>query len=85
MVTDSIAMEFFFPISDVKNTRVTTTGPCEHTFGGIQIDEREFTIYRLIQLVEKIHRNKRAMYEINKIGKQQWTQKEQQIERVDKG
>ena len=40
MVTESIAMEFLFPRSDVQNPRVTTTEPCEHSFCGLCIDER---------------------------------------------
>ena len=40
MVTDSIAVAFLFPMSDVQNTRGTTTELCKQTFGGLRRDER---------------------------------------------
>ena len=65
VVTESIAMEFLFPRYDVQNKRGTTTEPCEHTFGGLHRYEREFTMYHLLQLVEKLHQKTRDMYESN--------------------
>ena len=40
MVTESIAIAFLFPRSDVQNPRGNTTEPREHTFGGIYRDEK---------------------------------------------
>ena len=61
MVTESIAMAFLFPRSDVKNPRRTTTETCEHTFDGLHINGREFIMYFFLQLVEKYIRKTRAM------------------------
>ena len=65
MATESIVINFLFPRSDVQNPRGTKTEPREHIFGGLRRDEREFTMYSLIQLVEKLHWKTRAMYESN--------------------
>ena len=46
-------MAFLFPIYYAQNPIGTTSEPCEHTFGELRRDEREFTMYRLLQLVEK--------------------------------
>ena len=54
MVTYSIEMAFLFPIYYAQNPIGNTSEPCEHIFGELRWDEREFTMYRLLRLVKTI-------------------------------
>ncbi len=65
IATEAIALMFLFVRDDIDNPRLTTTEPCEHTFGGWRVARCEATALECIYLEDKRDRKTRALFASN--------------------
>ena len=65
IVTSTIGVVFLITRSDVPHPRHTTTESCEHVLSNARRYNREATVQKFVEMVEKLVTEGTAMYESN--------------------
>jgi hypothetical protein len=65
IATEAVAFMFLFVRDDIDQPRLTTTEPCEHTFGQWRVSRCEATVLECIHLEDKRDRKTRALFASN--------------------